>query len=159
MAKRRRNYVNNPDFYEAIKKYLKECDEAESAGEEIPVVPDYIGDCFMEIAKRLSTKPNFSGYPYREDMIYDGIENCLKYVRTFNPERTQNPFAYFTTTIYRAFIRRIQVERKQLYIKFKASRSVPLDLNGSEMGAISEAPDTDFVDNFIKDFEAKLDSK
>ena len=50
-------------------------------------------------------------------MISDGIENCLQYIHNFNPEKSNNPFAYFTQIIYYAFIRRIQKEKKQAHVK------------------------------------------
>ena len=120
MAKRKtRNYVNNADLFEALVNYKTMVREAEDAGEEKPRVPDYIGHCIFQIATRLATKPNFSGYSYKEDMISDGIENCLLYINNFNPEKSKNPFAYFTQIIYYAFIRRIQKEKKQMQIKSK----------------------------------------
>ena len=120
MAKRAtRNYVNNRDLLEALVAYKALCREAEDAGEGRPRVPDYIGECIFQIATRLATKPNFSGYSYKEDMISDGIENCLLYIMNFNEEKSQNPFAYFTQIIYYAFIRRIQKEKKQQEVKQK----------------------------------------
>ena len=118
MAKKR-NYVNNKDLLEALIKYRDECAEAEDCGENSPQVPEYIGKCIMMIAQRLATRPNFSGYMYKEEMISDGIENCLQYIHNFNPEKSKNPFAYFTQIIHYAFLRRIQKEKKQLEIKTK----------------------------------------
>ena len=89
---------------------------------------DYIGDCFMKIATHLSYKPNFVNYMFREDMISDGIENCVQYIENFNPEKSKNPFAYFTQIIYYAFLRRIQKEKRQLEIKNKI-----LDKSGYEV--------------------------
>ena len=97
-------------------KYLKNID----AGEEIkPILPDYAGECFLKIAERLSHRPNFINYAFREEMVSDGIENCVMYASNFNPEKSKNPFAYFTQIIYYAFLRRIEKEKKQLYIKYK----------------------------------------
>ena len=87
--------------------------------ESKPDVTNYIGECFLKIANHLSYRPNFINYTYRDDMISDGIENCLQYMRNFNPEKSKNPFAYFTQIIYYAFIRRIQKEKKQMQIKSK----------------------------------------
>jgi hypothetical protein len=87
--------------------------------EEPPSCPEYIGECFLKIANRLSFRPNFINYAFREDMISDGIENCVQYMNNFNAEKSKNPFAYFTQIIYYAFVRRIQKEKKQLYIKYK----------------------------------------
>ena len=95
------------------------CKEAKEKGKKPPPITNYIGDCFLKIANRLSYRPNFINYTYREEMISDGIENCLQYVHNFNPEKSDNPFAYFTQIIYYAFLRRIQKEKKQLEIKTK----------------------------------------
>ena len=89
-------------------------------GKEPPRVSEYIGECIYKIATRLSTKPNFINYSYRDEMICDGIENCLQYINNFNPEKSQNAFAYITQIIYYAFLRRIQKEKKQAAIKHKA---------------------------------------
>lgn len=93
--------------------------EAESCDDPRPPVSDYIGECFMKIAEHLSYRPNFINYPYREEMVGDGIENCLMYAHNFNPEKSKNPFSYFTQIIYYAFLRRIEKEKKQNYIKYK----------------------------------------
>ena len=117
--KRGVHYVDNAKFLEEIKKWNEKRKEAEEQGEPTPQVTNYIGECFLKIATHLSYKPNFINYTYREDMISDGIENCLQYVKNFNPEKSKNPFAYFTQIIYYAFIRRIQKEKKQTHIKNK----------------------------------------
>ena len=113
------HYVNNKEFTAAIIKHNKACAKALEAGEEKPRVTEYIGECIYKIATRLSTKPNFINYSYRDEMISDGIQNCLQYAHNFNPEKSQNPFAYFTQIIYYAFLRRIQAEKKQVHIKNK----------------------------------------
>ena len=112
-------YVNNKEFLAAITAYREQVHAAEEAGEARPRVNNYIGSCFLKIATHLSYKPNFVNYMFREDMICDGIENCLQYIDNFNPEKSKNPFAYFTQIIYYAFLRRIQKEKKQLEIKTK----------------------------------------
>ena len=113
------NYINNDDFLEAMIKYKQEIKQAEMDDLEKPAVPSYIGECLLLIAERLSYRPNFINYAFKEDMISDGIENCLQYVHNFDPEKSKNPFAYFTQIIYYAFLRKIQKEKKQLYIKYK----------------------------------------
>jgi hypothetical protein len=118
-TKNKEYYVNNKEFLEAITKYRKKVLAAKKKGEPRPRVPNYIGECFLKIATHLSYKPNFVNYMFREDMICDGIENCLQYIDNFDPEKSQNPFAYFTQIIYYAFLRRIQKEKKQLEIKGK----------------------------------------
>ena len=98
-----KHYVNNAKFLEEIKEYRNNYLDTKDKGEESPLLPDYIGECFMLIAERLSHRPNFMNYAFREDMISDGIENCLQYVNNFDPEKSSNPFAYFTQIIYYAF--------------------------------------------------------
>ena len=120
MAKKKTvHYVNNVKFLEALTEWNEKCDEAEEAGEPKPQVTNYIGECFLKIANGLSYRPNFINYTYKQEMISDGIENCLQYIHNFNPEKSKNPFAYFTQIIYYAFIRRIQKEKKQTHIKHK----------------------------------------
>ena len=119
MASKSKHYVNNKEFLQAISDWKELVKEAESAGEEQPPVTNYIGECFLKIAQHLSYRPNFINYTFREEMISDGIENCLQYIHNFNPEKSTNPFAYFTQIIYYAFLRRIQKEKKQTHIKNK----------------------------------------
>lgn len=121
------HYVNNPDFLTAIKEYRLKVKEAKEAGNPKPQVSNYIGECILKIANHLSYKPNFINYTYREEMISDGIENCLMYIDNFDPERSSNPFAYFTQIIYYAFIRRIQKEKKQTLIKGKIIMEMPFE--------------------------------
>ena len=117
--KKKEHYVNNKEFLAAMVEYKKLVTEAEDAGEEKPPVTNYIGECFLKIANHLSYRPNFINYTFRDDMISDGIENCLQYLNNFNPKKSNNPFAYFTQIIYYAFIRRIQKEKKQVLVKQK----------------------------------------
>tara|TARA_E500000331_G_scaffold147787_1_gene143917 strand:+ start:938 stop:1435 length:498 start_codon:yes stop_codon:yes gene_type:complete len=119
MKKKTEYYVNNKEFLEAITVYRNAVIKAREAEDPRPRVPNYIGECFLKIATHLSYKPNFVNYMFREDMICDGIENCLQYIDNFNPEKSSNPFAYFTQIIYYAFLRRIQKEKKQMEIKNK----------------------------------------
>lgn len=158
---RKQQYVNNKDFLEALKTYQANCREAEDQGEGTPRVPDYIGECIYKIATRLATKPNFSGYTFKEDMISDGIENCLQYIHNFNPEKSQNPFAYFTQIIWYAFLRRIQKEKKQMYIRYKSSQSMiaagnTYDTMAGEELQLNLNVQADYINDFIKDFEDKL---
>ena len=121
MAKRKRSehYVNNKEFLAALIKYREDKEIAQIRGLPKPVIPRYIGECFLKIANHLSFKPNFVNYMFKEDMISDGIENCVQYIHNFNPEKSRNPFAYFTQIIHYAFLRRIQREKRQLEIKNK----------------------------------------
>ena len=113
------HYINNKDFLAALIEYQKDIKEKEDAGIKKPYVTEYIAKCFLQIAQRLSYRPNFINYTYKDDMISDGLENCLAYMHNFNPEKSTNPFAYFTQIIYYAFLRRIEREKKQQYVKYK----------------------------------------
>ena len=134
--KKPEHYVNNKELLEAMVVYrfkversykntfgvdLTEQPKKERArrGEGKPLIPNYLGESFLKIATHLSYKPNFVNYMFREDMISDGIENCVQYIHNFDPEKSKNPFAYFTQVIHYAFLRRIQKEKKQLEIKTK----------------------------------------
>jgi hypothetical protein len=121
MTKRKRSehYVNNKEFLAALIAYRELVDLAKLRGEPKPRITNYLGECFLKIATHLSFKPNFVNYMFKDDMICDGIENCVQYIHNFNPEKSQNPFAYFTQIIHYAFLRRIQKEKKQLEIKNK----------------------------------------
>ena len=117
--KKKPHYVNNKEFLQAMIDWKARVAEAEANDEPCPQVTNYIGECFLKIANHLSYRPNFINYTYREEMISDGIENCLQYIKNFDPEKSKNPFAYFTQIIYFAFVRRITKEKKQSLIKDK----------------------------------------
>ena len=122
MARRKarsEHYVNNKEFLAALIKYREDVDIAKIKDKPKPVIPRYIGDCFLKIANHLSFKTNFVNYMFKEDMISDGIENCVQYIHNFDPAKSKNPFAYFTQIIHYAFLRRIQREKRQLEIKNK----------------------------------------
>jgi DNA-directed RNA polymerase specialized sigma24 family protein len=124
---KKEHYVNNKEFLEALIEYRKTCNDAEAQGNDKPPVTRYIGECFLKIAQHLSYRPNFINYTYKHDMISDGIENCLMYLHNFNPEKSKNPFAYFTQIIYYAFLRRIQKEKKQTELKQKLIQNMMVD--------------------------------
>ena len=111
------HYVDNKKFLQAMTEWKENCAMAEEADDPKPPLTNYIGECFLKIATHLSYRPNFINYTYRDEMISDGIENCLQYVSNFNPEKSKNPFAYFTQIIYFAFLRRIQKEKKQTHVR------------------------------------------
>ena len=117
--KRSEHYVNNKEFLAAIIEYKEKVALAEERGEDKPRITNYLGSCFLKIATHLSYKPNFVNYMFREDMICDGIENCVQYIKNFDPEKSSNPFAYFTQIIHYAFLRRIQKEKRQMDIRAK----------------------------------------
>jgi hypothetical protein len=131
--KKSEHYVNNKELLEALIVYrskvekhffenndrLPTREDRSKRWEGKPPIPNYLGECFLKIATHLSYKPNFVNYMFRDDMISDGIENCVQYIHNFDPEKSSNPFAYFTQIIHYAFLRRIQKEKKQLEIKTK----------------------------------------
>jgi DNA-directed RNA polymerase specialized sigma24 family protein len=147
--KKKEHYVSNKDFLVAMKEYKKKCVAAEKAKKPRPPITDYIGECFLKIANHLSYRPNFINYTYKEDMISDGIENCLQYVSNFDPDKSDNPFAYFTQIIYYAFIRRIQKEKKQTIIKQKLIMKSGLD------EIVSQEADNTEYQNAYADFLRK----
>ena len=115
--KKKVHYVDNKKFLAAIVERKVLLKEAEEEGESKPQITNYLGECILKIANHLSYRPNFINYTYKEEMISDGIENSLQYIDNFDPEKSKNPFAYFTQIIYYAFIRRIAKEKKQQKIK------------------------------------------
>ena len=143
--KQKHNYVDNKKFLQAMIEYRDSVILAEEQGSDRPRVPFYIGDCIMKIATHLSYKPNFVNYSFREEMISDGIENCLQYIDNFNPEKSKNPFAYFTQIIYYAFVRRIQKEKKQVTIKNK----LITESNYDDM-TLQPGEDRDFKNQFTE---------
>ena len=142
-SKKNPHYVNNKDFHEALIQYKIRVDRAKDKGLPPPIITNYLGDCFLKIATHLSYRPNFVNYMFREDMISDGVENCVQYINNFDTNRT-NPFAYFTQIVYYAFLRRIQKEKKQMEIKEKIIEKTGFDhvfspdeyYNGSDYNTI-----------------------
>lgn len=126
------HYVNNREFSFAVVDYVKSVKLAEGEDKEPPKVTDYIATCFLKISEGLSHKSNFIRYTYREEMVMDAVENCLKAIHNYNIEaatRTGNPnaFAYFTQISYYAFLRRIAKEKKQQDVKFKYIESAAIE--------------------------------
>ena len=149
--KLKEHYVSNKEFLAAMIEYRKMVNIAKKEGKPKPPVTNYIGNCFLKIANHLSYRPNFINYTFRDDMISDGIENCLQYLDNFNPTKSNNPFAYFTQIIYYAFIRRIQKEKKQTTIKHK----MLLDSNFDDM-ALQPGEDREFHNQFTEFLKKNL---
>ena len=164
--KKPEHYVNNKQLLEAMVDYRQRCElsykkyfgkdlteqpkeERAKRWEGKPKIPNYLGDCFLKIATHLSYKPNFVNYMFREDMISDGIENCVQYIHNFDPAKSKNPFAYFMQIIHYAFLRRIQKEKKQLDIKNKIIEKTGFD----EVMMVDDSllSDSNSVYNGIKD--------
>jgi hypothetical protein len=160
---KQKHYINNGDFLQALVDYKTACVLAEKEKKQKPSIPNYIGECFMKIAEGLSHKPNFINYPHKDEMIGDGIENCLMYFENFDPAKSKNPFAYFTQIIYYAFLRRIQKEKKQLYVKYKATEQFGI-LDEGEMMEMDDVHVRQFelyenISEFIETFEESKKAK
>ena len=160
--KERPHYVNNAEFSHAVVDYVKVIREAKSKNKTIPTVPDYIATCFLKIAEGLSHKSNFIRYTYREEMVMDAVENCLRAIENYNLEtatRTGKPnaFAYFTQISWYAFLRRIAKEKKQQDIKFKYLSQSGLedfvDIGDDNSAAVTQAGQ--FIDT-LKDRIGKV---
>ena len=172
--KEKPHYVNNKEFSQAVVDYVTSVNEARDKMIEEPIITEYIGSCFLRIAEGLSHKPNFVGYTYREEMVMDGVENCIKAIMNYDIKKATrtglpNAFAYFTQIIYFAFLRRIAKEKKQQDIKEKY-----MDFAGaSAFMEIGDHPDPSGIvdrvryksqrirerDNAIKEFGKELKNK
>ena len=172
MARKKQHYVDNEKFLVVMSDYREKYLKAKDNDLEPPIIPDYAGECFLKIAERLSHRPNFINYAFREEMVSDGIENCVMYASNFNPEKSSNPFAYFTQITYYAFLRRIEKEKKQLYIKYKTmdeystlEENSDMEGMGSDAGAVSSGASPLSADkrasiyDFIHTFEEKKRQK
>lgn len=160
-----KHYVDNKEFYAEMIRYTDKCKENAAKGLERPKVPEYVGLCIYQIATKLASKPNFSGYTYKDEMIGDGIETCIKYVHNFDPEKSTNPFAYFTQIIYFSFLQRIQKEKKQTYIKHKTMQNSyimnelvdsGMDSSGEHFDSILAVMDYDNMADLEKKFAKKV---
>jgi hypothetical protein len=160
---KQKHYINNEDFLKALTDYKLAAKTAKDQNLPTPAIPNYIGECFMKIAEGLSHKPNFINYTYRDEMISDGIENCLMYFANFDETKSKNPFAYFTQIIYYAFLRRIQKEKKQLYVKYKATEQMGIldefEMMESEDGTTRQFELYDNIAEFIETYEDARSAK
>lgn len=151
--KKKRHYVNNKRMYEALCVYQSQRKEAEQNGQPPPRLPEYLGQCFMLIAQKLSTKPNFYNYSFRDEMISDGIENAVLMAHNFNVEKYNNPHAYFTTMIFRAYIRRIKREKRMhdqdvlhQYARSQILNSYPVNGNYVQLHSYDKTMRTELAD-------------
>ena len=138
--RRKNNFIDNKEFYAALVTYRKQCQQAEESGEQAPIIPRYIGKCFLDIAEHLSMRPNFSNYIFRQDMVMDAVENCLIYWERFDPERSKSPFSYFTMVCWRAFVRRIGKEKRQIVLCEKIIEKSGFEalFQGDELGSSAD---------------------
>ena len=151
------HYINNKDFLKEMTAYRTAIRKAKRLGQPKPQIPRYVAECFMKIAENLSHKPNFLSYTFRDEMVADAIENCVMYVDNFDPSKSSNPFAYFTQIVYYAFLRRIQKEKKQLYVKYKSTETAGIldefELNENEDGTFRQFELYENISEFIVNYE------
>jgi hypothetical protein len=158
------HYVDNKRLLEELSVHHRLVKEAKANGGKKPRITNYVGECILLIAKKLCNRPNFMNYPFKDEMIGDGIENCLMYIDNFDPAKSNNPFAYLTQIIYYAFIRRITKEKKHLYTKHKLIQNSMIHSNHIEQSEHGEQLDQSFFENehmndFVKTFEEGLAKK
>ncbi len=171
MGKNSTHYIDNNRFLSEIIEHRKVVAKAKKEGTKPPGVSNYIGQCFLDIANNLSKKPNFANYSFKEEMVGDAVENCIMYATNFDPKKSKNPFAFFTQITFYAFLRRIQKEKKQLYIKLKCfedndptgkfrnwMEEGKLDTTTDEVAEIIGLSETDMI-NFNKEKQSKLKKK
>lgn len=159
----KKNYIDNELFLKEMIAYKKAINRAKRNKEPAPRIPEYVGKCFMMIAENLSHKPIFLYYSFRDEMIADAIENCVMYAYNFDPKKSKNPFAYFTQIVYYAFLRRIQREKKQLYVKYKSYQSDGVTDSHNQLestdGVSKQFDMYDNIAEFINNFEVARKKK
>ena len=163
---KKEHYIDNKKMYSVMIDYRRQIYENEQSGFDArPVVPEYLGECFIKIAQGLAQRPNFINYTYKEDMIGDGIINCVEYCHNFDPEKSRNPFSYFTQIIYFAFLRRIEREKKQSYIKHKLTE---IFVSVSDLATLQDQDNVKLEDlevyinensTVVEEFEEKMKRK
>lgn len=162
IVKRRKSshYVNNKTLYEHMKVYHAAYHEAMAKGEEKPRLPDYVGECILLISKRLGTKNNWRNYSFLEEMQFDGIENCIRYIHNFDPVKYNNPFAYITKIMKWAFIRRIHYEKHQQYLMLKNAQNCMIQDQLSPNMVMGESMKLyDNLHDLISEYEEKHNIK
>ena len=155
------HYIDNVKFNEACVEYANAYRKAKAEGTEIPQVSNYLGKCFILLAENIGRKANFRNYTFLPDMISDAIDNCLTAIRSFDPERSQNPFGFLTLCIHRAFLRRIATEKQALYRKFKTQinalnfhQTYTMGIDGDRIDL--DQSDMDYINDYIRDYESKM---
>jgi DNA-directed RNA polymerase specialized sigma24 family protein len=159
MKKQSKHYINNRQLYDILVKYKKDFNLASGQNLEHPKIPNYIGQAIYQICSKLIIRPNFFSYTsqWKQEMVSDAMIDCVSAINNFDPEKTNNPFAYFTQIAWNAFIRRIQKEKKQQYIKLKNFEKIILSENCSEE-EITHFNTNESFNEFIKIYEEKNSS-
>jgi hypothetical protein len=154
-----KHYINNEELFKVMSKFIRETKTSIKNKKQLPQIPNYVGECFIMICNRLSNRPNFNNYTYKDEMISDAIENCVMAAHGFNPRKSRNPFAYFTQIAWNAFIRRIDKEKKQQYVKHKNFEND--NLINEIIGELDQNQQTQSIlsSDVIKSFEDKLKIK
>lgn len=155
------HYVDNKKLFEELSKHRQKVLLARENNSSKPKLSNYIGECILLISKKLSNRPNFINYPFKDEMISDGIENCLMYIDNFDPLKSSNPFAYITQIVYFAFIRRITKEKKHLYTKHKLFESAMIHNDHIVQSEWNQKTDQNNYENehmgdFVKAFEETM---
>lgn len=154
-----KEYVNNAEFLDSLIQYKKQVLAAKLSGLPKPRVPEYIGECILKITENIAKRPNFSSYTFKEDMIGDAIENCLLYIDNFDEDQSKNPFGYFSRIIWYAFLRRIESESTQTYVKFKSLVDSELYANykyeGKKFLNLNKAVLNENTNHIIEKYEEK----
>lgn len=162
-TKKKHNYINNEDFTLALIEYQTLLQNAKENKLPKPRIPNYIGECFLKIATGLAQRPNFYSYSYKDEMILDAVENCLMYFHNFDSTKYDKPFAYFTKIIWYAFLRRIEKEKKQQYVKYKAAENFGVlgeeELEDLDESILSQIQIYDNLYEFIEQFENTMKDK
>jgi DNA-directed RNA polymerase specialized sigma24 family protein len=162
-----KDYIDNEKFFGEMSEFIAGIKLAEKNGEEKPIPNDYIGKCLFDLATHLSFNQSFINYSYKEDMISDAVENCLTYIHNYDPEKSNNPFAYFTTISWYAFIRRINKEKRQTYLKYKSAENMGLTsgLSHTQENDDETYNESSYVDylnqsnNIIESYENSMNEK
>ncbi len=159
--KKKHDYVDNQKFLQELINYKKLVNKHKKNKLTRPKIPEYLGQCFLEISKNLSYTGNFINYSFRDDFISDGVENCIQYIDNFDPKISKNPFGYFTQIIAFAFIRRIKKEKKQIYIKYKSFELSKLSENEEYLKYMKKNNEElpSYKRDFIKSFENSFNKK
>jgi len=160
VKQRNEHYVNNAKFSQAVVEYVQDCNKSKKKKQETPIVPDYVAECFLKIAEGLSHKSNFVRYTYREEMVMDAVENCLRAIRNYDIDaatRTGKPnaFSYFTQISWFAFLRRINKEKKQQEIKEKLLSS--FDLNDFLVSEEEDPESSRAIQSFVDELRKRID--
>lgn len=158
------HYVDNKKLLEELTKYRKSVQDALKENKPKPRLSNYVGECILLIANKLSNRPNFNNYPFKDEMISDGIENCLMYIDNFDPKKSSNPFAYITQIVYFAFLRRITREKKHLYTKHKLIERSMVHNEFITQSEWNERDEQNYFENehmndFVKAFEETVVKK